>query len=82
MGVGFRAEAEDLDTCHQDIRDKYELGKVLGSGSFGQAGRRHSGSTLCTHCLSQHSPNMVPVLKTLNPKPRAPAHAPQCFLGV
>jgi len=21
----------------QDIRDKYELGKVLGSGSFGQA---------------------------------------------
>lgn len=25
----------------EDIRDKYELGKVLGSGSFGQA-RQHS----------------------------------------
>ena len=29
-----------MPKCHQDIRDKYELGKVLGSGSFGQAGRR------------------------------------------
>ena len=29
------------EKSREDIRDKYELGKVLGSGSFGQAGGRH-----------------------------------------